>query len=163
MHDISKQHLMEEIEQLKKELAAMHEQIMRYQADPQYDARFLDGQDKTLAAMKELMECGHPRFFWVGEQHVCDAEHECYESDTGCYPAHCRLCVQHSADLRAVAEMARLFCKNIIINRCREHGNWKKDGAPSKILRYEASDLIDGLSADSIVCEFREKKAEVEK
>lgn len=36
----------------EKELAALHEQIMRYQADPQYDARFIEGQDKTEAALK---------------------------------------------------------------------------------------------------------------
>jgi len=110
---------------------------------------------QELAAMKEPLECGHPKAFWKDNSGAFIPGLSSQLHPHG----YCSLC----ADLREIAEMARLSCKNIIINQCREHGNWKKDGAPSKILRAEASDLIDGLSPASIVREFREKKAKVRK
>ena len=68
------------------------------------------------------------------EQHVCDAEHECYESDTGCYPAHCRLCVQHDADLREIADKCLMLGRN---STPQEYAN---------------------LEVSAIVREFREKQ-----
>jgi|SRR5690348_2346328 len=128
-------------------------------------------QEQELAAMKEPMECEHPKAFLVWEPNM----DEPFTIDTSIVQQFCSLCRQHSADLREIAEMA-IEQSAPICELCKEglpikslermeHGHWTGvtfDGHTLPSGEHVACLKRKLPTPDSILAAFREKQQKAE-